>query len=191
MKTTLRALLLALGLHSLPLAATDPATPVRELLVALQGAQPLDCAARERAVAAAIATRFDWAFIARFTLGRHGRELSAEQLANWQTTLRELSAAHFARYFRIDQVPQLLTESRDPPQARVRARLGPGAEDELVFLLRPDGQDWRIANIIAGGVSDLALRAAQYRQLLAQRGYTALLEHVRRQRRETLRACED
>jgi phospholipid transport system substrate-binding protein len=48
-------------------------------------------------------------------------------------------------------------------------------------LLQQDGDDWRIINIVADGVSDLALKRAEYQRLFASGGIEGLIAEIERQ----------
>jgi ABC-type transporter MlaC component len=49
------------------------------------------------------------------------------------------------------------------------------------YLLQRDGEDWEIINIVADGVSDLALKRAEYQRLFASGGIDGLIAALERQ----------
>jgi phospholipid transport system substrate-binding protein len=48
----------------------------------------------------------------------------------------------------------------------------------LDYLLHRPGNQWLIVNVIAQGVSDLALKRADYSAFLKSKGYEALLKKL-------------
>jgi phospholipid transport system substrate-binding protein len=55
------------------------------------------------------------------------------------------------------------------------------ADVSLEYLLQQDGDDWKIINIVADGVSDLALKRAEYQRLFASGGIEGLIAELERQ----------
>jgi phospholipid transport system substrate-binding protein len=53
-----------------------------------------------------------------------------------------------------------------------------GGQVQLDYLLNRTGSQWRIINIIAEGVSDLALKRADYSAFLKNHGFEALLKKL-------------
>jgi phospholipid transport system substrate-binding protein len=51
----------------------------------------------------------------------------------------------------------------------------------LVYLLQEDAQGWRTVNIVADGVSDLALKRAEYQRLFASGGIEGLIAELEQQ----------
>jgi phospholipid transport system substrate-binding protein len=51
----------------------------------------------------------------------------------------------------------------------------------LEYLLQQDETGWRIVNIVADGVSDLALKRAEYQRLFASGGIEGLLAELEQQ----------
>jgi phospholipid transport system substrate-binding protein len=51
----------------------------------------------------------------------------------------------------------------------------------LEYVLQQDGPSWRIVNIVADGVSDLALKRAEYQRLFAGAGLDGLIADLEAQ----------
>ncbi len=49
------------------------------------------------------------------------------------------------------------------------------------YHLRETGNDWRIVNIVVDGVSDLALKRAEYSGVLRESGFSGLLDELANQ----------
>ena len=55
------------------------------------------------------------------------------------------------------------------------------ADVSLGYLLRAGRQGWRIINIVADGVSDLALKRAEYQRVFASGGIDGLVAELEQQ----------
>ena len=52
----------------------------------------------------------------------------------------------------------------------------PDDEDvKFDYMMKKKGDTWRIINIIANGVSDLALKRSEYTDVLSRKGFDALI----------------
>ena len=73
----------------------------------------------------------------------------------------------------------------------VHARLKLGGGDSVAFdyILRGKDGGYRIINVIADGVSDLALRSTQYTRLYEQKGFDGLLGWLQEQSKKSHASC--
>ena len=53
--------------------------------------------------------------------------------------------------------------------------------EKITYLLHHVNNQWRIVNIIVNGVSDLALKRAEYNSLLEREGFQALIAKLEEQ----------
>jgi phospholipid transport system substrate-binding protein len=53
-----------------------------------------------------------------------------------------------------------------------------GEKVQFNYLLRQNKNDWRIINIIVDGVSDLAVRRAEYASILKSDGFSPLMAKI-------------
>jgi len=136
-------------------------------------------AARTDAVAALLRDTHDIPYICRVVLGRHWRELSSDEQESFIRQFEALSVASYDSRFRryngerFDVDPEE-TVSEDERNVRSVLTTGTGAQHEFVYLLHRDGERWRIVNIVVDGVSDLALKRAEYGRLMDSGGFAAL-----------------
>lgn len=124
--------------------------------------------------------------IGRVVMGRHWRTLDEDQRAVFVRMMTRLSAAtYLGRLAGAEGVGLEITggESVGELEYRVDAAIVPreAARVPLQYHLRHDGTGWRIVNVIADGVSDLALRRAEYDRLMRDRGFDGLLEALEHQ----------
>lgn len=133
-----------------------------------------------------IVTRsFDTARMARFLFGSSWRQQPETIQTDFITAFTELSAASYAdRFKRYNQ--EVFGSAGEPlisdRKAQVRRTLATDNGTIVPFdyaLLQNASNEWRIVNVIARGVSDLALKRTQYRQLLDQGGMQAVIDYIR------------
>ena len=130
-------------------------------------------------------------------LGRHWRDLSADDQAKFIAQFEALSVANYTSRFRRYSgehfdVAEEQTLAADEHSVGSVLTTASGATHEFVYLLHQDGGQWRIVNIVVDGVSDLALKRAEYGRLMDAGGFQALLvelsqqtEHLRARAAET------
>jgi phospholipid transport system substrate-binding protein len=139
--------------------------------------------ARTQSVTALLRDTHDLPYISRVVLGRHWRKLSAEEQASFVEHFEALSVASYTSRFRryngerFDLDPE---ESIADDQRSVRSVLttGGGEKHEFVYVLHRDGERWSIVNIVVDGVSDLALKRAEYGRLMDSGGFAALIAEI-------------
>ena len=179
-------------------AAPEPDAVVGNFHAALTDAmehgEALACKGRIDKLQPTVVTTFDIPFLASHILRRRWETMSAQQRTDFTATLQELIVVTYASNFSHNSGVKFATvETRDLAGGRrqVRARLTP-AHDEPVtldyFLQQKDGA-WRVINVIANGVSDLALRSSQYDKIFAQSGFDGLMAKLRKQIASDRAAC--
>src|SRR5690606_35169906 len=105
-----------------------------------------------------------------FALGRHS--FSEDELERYVAAFERLSVMTYASRFGAVTADTFRIESVGDPErnrSRVEAAIArPNGDDvPLEYMLEQRDGQWRIINIVADGVSDLALKRAEYRRLLA------------------------
>lgn len=136
-------------------------------------------------IAPVVDSTLDLAGISRLVLGRHWRQLRPEQQSAFLVSFRELSISTYVARFREYHDERFEIEEPEPAGKRVvvHSNLIRGAEPPLAFeyqLHDVDGS-WRIINIIVDGVSDLALKRAEYNSILTDRDFDTLLKELQNQ----------
>ncbi|MGH8550973.1 MAG: ABC transporter substrate-binding protein [Methylococcales bacterium] len=183
-------LILALGIAS-PGFAEPPgqASQVIEslnsaLLDVMKNAAALGYRGRFEKLARVIDSTHDLEYIARFSIGRKNWEsLSDEQRKRFVDRFREYSVATYANRFNGYSGENFRVtgeQSAKRGQVQVTSLLEiPGEETvDFLYLLLPDNGTLKIVNIIVQGVSDLALKRAEFMSLLGDKGFDALLAHL-------------
>lgn len=131
----------------------------------------------------AIKDSHDLAKIARIVVGREWKNLSSEQQELLTDAFSQLSISAYAHNFK-----EFDGESFTPVSEEETARGGvivhtlfviPDDKDvKFDYMLKKKGESWRIINIIANGVSDLALKRSEYTSVLVREGFDALIAKI-------------
>ena len=172
-------------------AASDasPAAPVEtlhrtliEIMRAASGSAATGGAAasRERSLAPVVREVFDLGRLARVALGPHWSALDSRQRARMVAVVSRYTAASYAARFGGYSGERFETTGTRPlRRGRVLVRTllhPPGGEPvRLDYVVQPEPAGWRIVNVIADGVSELALRRAEYEAVMAAEGFEALI----------------
>lgn len=167
-------------------APGTPAAVVAELhagLVAAAADEGLDLAGRYAALQPLIARTHDLEYIARLTIRRHWDGLTPEQRQRFVEAFERLSVMTYAsRFANVSSNTFALLGSDDAGSARVQVRAAitraDGADIPLDYLLHETDAGWRIINILADQVSDLALKRAEYQRVLSAGSIDDLLAEI-------------
>lgn len=157
------------------------------LLVAEQ--QDLNFQQRAEKLAPVVSDSFDFPYISRFLLRRTWTGLDTKQQQSFTELFERLSIASYAsRFADVSSDSLVVNESRPQGDQRVQVTASVLFENRdvpLAYTLQPaDDQPverWAIVNVVADGVSDLALRRAQYNRVITDKGFDGLLEHIEQQ----------
>jgi phospholipid transport system substrate-binding protein len=185
MKTWWRVLLVTL-LSLLPgvllAAAAEPAAQIDALHAVLIKAMKHGGSKAERTalIEANVVDSFDFETIAKVSVGRDWQKIGADGQKRLTELLRQLSLATYADRF-----------DSFEGQAFVQDGVVTGKSGTVIktHILRSNGEkvslhyyfrNGRIFNVVADGVSDLALRRADYGSILRREGFPALLTHIER-----------
>ena len=169
----------------LPLVSAQSATDVVEnlhktlLLVMKEGSQ-LGYQGRYDRIAPVITAGFDMPFISKIVLGRFWETFDSEQRSKFVETFSRLSIATYAANFDVYSGERFkITSEKEVSGGRVLVQTqlikSDGGRVELDYLLHRAGSRWRIINVVAEGVSDLALKRADYTAFLKTNGLDLLL----------------
>ena len=136
-------------------------------------------------LAKAVDQTHDLDFIARTTLGANWTQLSPEQQRIFTDVFRKLSIGTYAGWFKSYEGERFeFVEQQDMPRDQVMVRtrfVQSGGEPPVRFdyVLRQTKDGWRIVNVLADGVSDLALKRVEYRAILQRDGFQALIDMLK------------
>jgi phospholipid transport system substrate-binding protein len=153
------------------------------LLAVMKDGDKIGYPGRYDQLAPVIKSSFDMLFISRTVLGKYWETFNNEQRSRFVETFRQLSIATYAANFdsysgeHFKMIPEKeVTGGRMLVQSQLIK--SDGGQVQLDYLLHRTGSQWRIINIIAEGVSDLALKRADYSAFFKKNGFEALLKKL-------------
>jgi phospholipid transport system substrate-binding protein len=134
-------------------------------------------------LAPVIKTSFDMPFISKTVLGKYWETFNYEQRSRFVEAFTKMSIATYAANFdRYSGERFRMVSGKEVSGGRilVQSQLikSDGGKIQLDYLLHRTSSQWRIINIIAEGVSDLALKRADYSAFLKNKGFEALIEKL-------------
>ena len=141
--------------------------------------------ARYRLMREHVDRAFDMRAIARITLARHWRELEDEQRRRFVDLLGGYTAATYADRFDRFKGQRFVTEGVRTQRSDirvVRAVLVPGGDGKkrtFHYQLRRSDDTWAVVNVAVEGVSDLAMKRAQFDDVMERSGFAGLLDRLR------------
>lgn len=123
---------------------------------------------------------FQFDAVSRIALGSHWRKLDQTQKLAFVEKLTDLSIATYAAQFKGYAGEKFRYESADALRADWMvlryAMVVPNEKPiQFEYVVNQFGGKWRIVNIIVDGVSDLALKKAQYTSVIDREGFDRLL----------------
>ncbi|SCY11541.1 HpnM family protein [Nitrosospira sp. Nsp13] len=155
------------------------------LIKAMREGEKLGYRGRLELLTPVINQTHDLDFIARTTLGPNWTQLSTAQQQTFTDVFRKLSIGTYAGWFKSHEGERFeFLERQVMPreQIMVRSRLVPlkGEPVRFDYILRQGKEGWRIVNILADGVSDLALKRVEYRAILQRDGFQTLIDMLKK-----------
>lgn len=169
----------------LPSAGDRGATEVIEklhtaLLTVMKDGDKIGYRGRYDQLAPVIQASFDLPFISRTVAGKYWETFNNEQRSRFVDTFSKLSIATYAANFDTysgERFKVVSEKELSSGRILVQGQLikSDGGQVQLDYLLYRIDNQWRIINVIADGVSDLALKRADYSVFLKNKGFKALL----------------
>jgi phospholipid transport system substrate-binding protein len=151
-----------------------------ELIAVMKQGKELGFKGRYDKLSAAILKSHDLVKIARVVVGKESVKLSDEQQQKLVDTFSRLSIAAYAYNFNdfSGESFKFETEKETKQGGTVvyTALVVPNDKEvKFEYMLKKKGDNWKIINIIANGVSDLALKRSEYTSVLERDGFEALI----------------
>jgi phospholipid transport system substrate-binding protein len=174
-----------------PLALDSPVATITSLQQGLIAAatEPRNGAIEQRygALEPVVVATHHLPYIAEFALRRQWSSLAEADRQRFVAAFERLSVMTYAARFKTvgaDTFRPIVAEPADS-SGRVRvstavARAGQ-PDVSLEYVLQQDETGFRIINIVADGVSDLALKRAEYQRLFASGGIDGLVAELEQQ----------
>ncbi|MCQ8106227.1 ABC transporter substrate-binding protein [Methylomonas sp. SURF-2] len=132
---------------------------------------------------AAVKSSHDLPKIARIVVGKQWEELTPEQQAKLEDVFSELSVSAYAHNFKEysgESFSFVSEEETGRGGVVVHTNLKiPGEKDvKFDYMMKKKDDSWQIINIIADGVSDLALKRSDYTSVLNRDGFDQLIAKI-------------
>ncbi|HET7633677.1 MAG TPA: ABC transporter substrate-binding protein [Burkholderiales bacterium] len=169
-------------------AAHDATTVIAQfqetLLSVMKQAGKLGYQGRYQQLAPAVKRTLDIPAIAQIALGQYWSKLDAKQRSQWVDTFTRLSIATYAARFNGYSGEKFTAPTMRPLQGGyvlVQSKLVQSGGDTVSFdyQMRQVNGQWQAINIVANGVSDLALKRAQYVSVIRNSGFDELVRKVK------------
>ncbi|MEI6145794.1 MAG: ABC transporter substrate-binding protein [Methylococcales bacterium] len=154
-----------------------------ELIAVMKDGKKLGYAGRYQKLSDPISNSHDLTKIARIVVGKEWEKLSEDQQQKLTDIFIRLSIASYAHNFK-----DYSGESFGFDSEEETTRGGVVVHTHLVipndkpvkfdYMLKEKGSSWRIINIIANGVSDLALKRSEYTTILQREGFDVLMSKI-------------
>lgn len=179
--------------HAAEIAVDSPeatiATLQRALIDAAGAPPPATLEQRYRALEPVIVATHNLPYIAEFALRRQWGSIAEAERRRFVTAFQRLSVMTYAARFKAvgpDTFRALAVAPADS-SGRVAVSTAVRRADQpdvsLEYVLQQDEQGWRIINVVADGVSDLALKRAEYQRVFASAGIDGLVAEIEAQTR--------
>lgn len=178
--------------------AGEPADTVTTLHATLldnmKAGESLGCKGRSARLAPVVDSGFDLPFLASRVMRRHWKTLSAAQQTQFTAAFGELVLATYTNQFAAfggERFETLATKPLADGSRQVNAKLIPGSGNPVNFdyVLREVDGRWKIVNVVADGVSDLAIRASQYDKAFKALGFDGLIQQIEAQTAANRSGC--
>ena len=153
------------------------------IIEAMKNAKQLGYKGRYAKFDPVIKETHDFVAIAQIALGSHWKTLNDEQKNAFIDRLTELSIATYAAQFNGYSGESFKYDSEQGMKSNritLRYQLIAPKEKPVVFeyVLGQSNGQWAIINIVVDGISDLALKKAQYTSVIEREGFDNLLNKL-------------
>ena len=159
----------------------QPADKLNATLIdVMKDAGRLGYEGRYKKLAPVVKEVFQFDAIAKSVLGKHWETLTPSQRGALVAKLTDLSIATYASQFNAYDGQSFRYEGTESARAgrsivRYTLLVPKGEPVKFDYIVSPDGAKWRIVNIVADGISDLALKRAQYTSIMEREGFASLM----------------
>ncbi len=155
----------------------------QELIAVMKNGKKLGYSGRFDKLKSPVNDSHDLGKIARIVVGKEWEKLSESQQQQLVDVFSRLSIASYAHNFK-DYDGETFTFDTEEETTRggvvIHSHLNIPDDKPVKFdyMLKEKGDSWRIINIIANGVSDLALKRSEYTTILQREGFDALIAKI-------------
>jgi phospholipid transport system substrate-binding protein len=153
------------------------------LIDAMKNADRLGYQGRYKRLDPVVKDVFQFEAVAQIALGSHWKKLDQSQKLAFMAKLTDLSVATYAAQFNSYGGEKFQYESSEELKAdRITLRYAMVVPNEkpikFEYIVNHFNVQWVIINIIVDGISDLALKKAQYTSVIDREGFDKLLDKL-------------
>lgn len=154
-----------------------------ELVQVMKNGKKLGYSGRFDKLETSVSNSHDLPKIARIVVGKEWEKLTEEQQKKLTDVFSKLSIASYAHNFKDFDGEAFIIDSEEETKMGgvvIHSHLDLPDDKPVKFdyMLKEKGVSWRIINIIANGVSDLALKRSEYTAILQRDGFDALITKI-------------
>ncbi|MDD5228797.1 MAG: ABC transporter substrate-binding protein [Methylococcales bacterium] len=154
-----------------------------ELVQVMKDGKKLGYVGRYDKLEPAVSNSHDLPKIARIVVGKEWEKLTEEQQKKLTDVFSKLSIASYAHNFKDFSGEAFAIDSEEETKMGgvvIHSHLNVPDDKPVKFdyMLKEKGASWRIINIIANGVSDLALKRSEYTAILQREGFDTLIAKI-------------
>jgi phospholipid transport system substrate-binding protein len=154
-----------------------------ELLEVMKDAERLGFSGRYERLENVVPELFDFPFISRIVVGRHWGNFSEEEKDQFMDLFTRLSIATYAdrfdgysgESFRVLSTNEFRGGRIVVESVLVQAR---GEKIQMTYMLHEKDESWRIIDVVVEGISDLALKRADYTAFLNKNTTQAFFDEL-------------
>lgn len=156
------------------------------LLAAMKEGKQAGIEQRVRIMNPAVEAAFDLPRVSQIVLGPYWKSLTPEQHRTFAGLLRTLIVASYASNFDsyAGQTFKLMRSERHGSSAFVSTQLinpNTGKTHSFDYILESTSGRWGIVNVIADGVSDMAVKRAEYTAVMQKGSFSDLVKALKKQ----------
>jgi phospholipid transport system substrate-binding protein len=164
--------------------ARKPVDRLNETLIeVMKGSKQLGYQGRYKKLEPVVKDVFEFEAVSQIALGSHWKKLDKPQKTAFMQKLTDLSIATYAAQFKEYSGEAFkFDSSQDLKNSRMLLRYNLTAPKEkpikFEYIATEFNGQWQIINIIVDGISDLALKKAQYTSVIDREGFDSLLNKL-------------
>jgi phospholipid transport system substrate-binding protein len=188
LKNVFTALMLFISCMAAPVFAETSARQVVEdfqnvLIDSMKQGQDLGFKGRYDKLDVAVKKSHDLPKITRIVVGKQWEELSPDQQNKLEQVFSQLIVSLYAHNFKSyggETFSFISEEETGRGGVVIHSNLHVPNDKDIKFdyMMKKKDDDWQIINIIADGVSDLALKRSEYTSVLSKEGFDALIAKI-------------
>ena len=174
------------GVNAFAGEATHVVTELQEsIMTIMKKGHDLGYTGRYQSISPTVEKTHDLDTIARLVVGRHWKKLDARRRSAFIETFKDLSISMYAGRFkdyggeRFNVVSETSLKRGNRKLVTSHFVKADGETLTFTYILHQVHDQWKIIGVSVNGVSDLALKRAEYGSILRKNGFPTLIERLK------------